>query len=39
MIKKKVIDTREKMISLIEIFETIPLKIVEVNIKETMKIA
>jgi predicted nucleic acid-binding protein len=39
MIKKKVIDTHEKMINFIEIFETIPLKIVEVNIKETMKIA
>ena len=39
MIKRKIIDTQEKMISLIEIFETIPLKIVEVDIKETLKIA
>ena len=39
MMKKKVIDTEEKMTSLIEIVEKIPLKIVEVNIKETLRIA
>ena len=39
MIKKKVIDSQEKMIRLIEIFETIPLKIVAVNIKEALKMA
>jgi predicted nucleic acid-binding protein len=39
MMKKKVIDTQEKMISLIAIFKTIPLKTVEVNITEALKIA
>ena len=39
MIKKKIIDSQEKMIRIIEIFETIPLKLVTVDISETLKIA
>jgi predicted nucleic acid-binding protein len=39
MMKKKVIDTQEKMITLIENFEKIPLKTVEVNLKKSLKIA
>jgi predicted nucleic acid-binding protein len=39
MMKKKVIDTQEKMIALIENFEKIPLKTVEIDLKKSLKIA
>jgi predicted nucleic acid-binding protein len=39
MIKKKVIDTKEKLINLIWNFQQIPIKIVEANIKKSLEIA
>jgi predicted nucleic acid-binding protein len=39
MLKKKLIDSQEKMIRIIEIFEKIPMKIVEVNFKKSLEIA
>jgi predicted nucleic acid-binding protein len=39
MMKKRIIDTKEKMINLIKNFERIPIKIVEVDIEKSMEIA
>jgi predicted nucleic acid-binding protein len=39
MVKKKLIDTQEKMIRLIESFEKIPIKKVEVNLIKSLEIA
>jgi predicted nucleic acid-binding protein len=39
MLKKKVIDTQEEMIQIIESFQKIPIKTVEVNLKESLNIA
>ena len=39
MMKKKIIDAKEKMIHLIECFEKIPIKTVEVNLKKSLEIA
>jgi predicted nucleic acid-binding protein len=39
MMKKKVIDTKEKMINLIRNFKRIPIKAVEVNIEKSLEIA
>jgi predicted nucleic acid-binding protein len=39
MMKKKVIDTKEKMIGLIRNFKRIPMKTVEVNIEKSLEIA
>ncbi|MDR2632345.1 MAG: type II toxin-antitoxin system VapC family toxin [Treponema sp.] len=39
MMKKKIIDDREKIINLIKIFKQIPVKLVEVNLEKTLEIA
>jgi predicted nucleic acid-binding protein len=39
MLKKKLIDTQEKMIRIIESFEKIPIKIVEADLKKSLEIA
>jgi predicted nucleic acid-binding protein len=39
MLKKKLIDTQEKMIRIIESFEKIPIKTVDVNLKKSLEIA
>jgi predicted nucleic acid-binding protein len=39
MMKKKVIDTKEKMINLIKNFKRIPIKTVEANIEKSLEIA
>jgi predicted nucleic acid-binding protein len=39
MVKRKLIDTQEKMIRIIESFEKIPIKTVEVNLKKSLEIA
>jgi predicted nucleic acid-binding protein len=39
MLKKKVINTQEELIRIIDSFERIPIKTVEVNLKESLKIA
>jgi predicted nucleic acid-binding protein len=39
MLKKKLIDTPEKMMRIIESFERIPIKTVEVNLKKSLEIA
>jgi predicted nucleic acid-binding protein len=39
MMKKKIIDTQEKMIDLIKNFKKIPIKIVEVDLEKSLEIA
>jgi predicted nucleic acid-binding protein len=39
MLKKKLIDTQEKMIRIIESFEKIPMKTVEADLKKSLEIA
>jgi predicted nucleic acid-binding protein len=39
MMKKKVIDTQEKMINLIKNFKKIPIKMIEINLEKSLEIA
>ncbi|MDR1278298.1 MAG: type II toxin-antitoxin system VapC family toxin [Treponema sp.] len=39
MLKKKLIDTQEKMIRIIESFEKIPVRTIEVDLKKSLEIA